>query len=145
MAAVAEAALLPESAQLGEAAVQLTSGQRPQSYFAKTGSIDDVTLLSVRQREHHGAHGRMAALVHRLADRADAKIRAGKYAVQQRRLADARRTREHRPTPAQHRSHGFKPDACLHRGVVHGVPDALVRRERGTRSRFADEIDLVDD
>src|SRR5690242_17451756 len=89
MGAVGETALPQIGRELAEAGIELAQGGRAQRQRANARRIGDVAAVAVVERDEARACRRVAALMGRLAYRADPQSQPRLYGVQQARFPHA--------------------------------------------------------
>ena len=99
MSAVVEPTLIEIRAEFRKAGAQLIGIDAPGTYFAESGSIDDVTDAGNRHQLCGG--GCVLAGPPLLADRADSQLEPRLEGIEQTRFSRARRSRKDRVPTAQ--------------------------------------------
>src|SRR6478609_9795324 len=82
LAAVAKPAVTEEGTKLEKAVVEIAREEVPHTDLAQPRRVDDETAIGERMQRR--AHGRVAPLVHRLADLAHAEVEPRIDGVEQR-------------------------------------------------------------
>ncbi len=129
--AVGEGACAEVVAELREAPRQLARRNLPQAELADTRRVGHPPTGRPLEPMQLGDAGRVPALAERVGHLARGQLEAGLQPVEERRLADARRSGDDRQLPGEPLPQQLDPDAPARAGANDVVADALVDPEHG--------------